>query len=167
MEADELVRDYLGRLEAAAWPLGADRRVELVAEVREHIESALAEAGHRDEVTTRNALERLGVPEEIVAAEMGGERPASGPAPAPVIVEVHRGWGLAEIAAIAFLTVGAVFLPIIGPLIGLVFVWGSSQWTTRQKWIATAIVVVLLLLPVLFLLGVNVGSGSGSVQGPY
>jgi hypothetical protein len=98
---------------------------------------------------------------------MGGERPASGPAPAPVIVEVHRGWGLAEIAAIAFLTVGAVFLPIIGPLIGLVFVWGSSQWTTRQKWIATAIVVVLLLLPVLFLLGVNVGSGSGSVQGPY
>jgi hypothetical protein len=162
MEADVLVRDYLGRLEAAAWPLGAGRRGELVAEVREHIESALAEAARRDEVTTRNVLERLGAPEEIVAAEVEGERPASWPAPQPHVIDGRPQWGFAEIAAVAFLTVGAVFLPIVGPLIGLAFVWVSAQWTTRQKWIATAIVVVLLALPILLLLGVNVGSGSSA-----
>ncbi len=78
MEAEALVSDYLGRLERAAQPLPADRRRgELIAEVHEHIESALAEAGSRDEVTARNVLERLGAPEEIVAAETGsGGEPA-------------------------------------------------------------------------------------------
>lgn len=164
MQADVLVRDYLGRLEAAAWPLGADRRSELVAEVREHIESALAEADRRDEVTTLNVLERLGAPEEIVAAEVGGEHPPGWAPPTHVVVERRSGWGAAEVAAIAFLTVGAVILPIIGPLIGLVFVWGSTQWTTRQKLVATAIVVVLMLLPVLLLLGVSVGSGGSVIE---
>ena len=59
MEPEALVSDYLGRLERAAQPLPADRRGELIAEVHEHIESALAEAGSRDEVTARNVLERL------------------------------------------------------------------------------------------------------------
>jgi uncharacterized membrane protein len=159
MEPDALVRDYLGRLEAAAWPLGADRRTELMAEVGEHIETALAEAQRRDEVTTRNVLERLGAPEEIVAAEMGGDREGETAAPVRILVERRRGWGAMEIAAIGFLTLGAVVLPFIGPLIGLLFVWGSSQWTTSQKWIATAIVAVLFVLPILLLLGVSGGTG--------
>ena len=45
MDAEGLVRDYLGRLEAASWPLAPPRRAELVGEVREHIETALSEAG--------------------------------------------------------------------------------------------------------------------------
>jgi hypothetical protein len=155
MEADALVQDYLRRLDAAAWPLAADRRSELVAEVRDHIETALAEADHRDEVTTRNVLDRLGAPEEIVAAEAGDARPAPA-APITVVVERRSGWGGTEIAAIAFLTVGAIFLPFVGPLIGLIFVWGSSQWSTRQKRVATAIVVVLLLIPILFLVGARI-----------
>ena len=83
MEAEALVSDYLGRLERAAQPLPADRRGELIAEVHDHIESALAEAGSRDEVTARNVLERLGAPEEIVAAETGGDggRAATPPPP--------------------------------------------------------------------------------------
>ncbi|HEY7463676.1 MAG TPA: hypothetical protein VH987_04460 [Candidatus Limnocylindria bacterium] len=162
MEADMLVNDYLGRLEAAAWPLNADRRRELVAEVREHIESALAESGARDEVTTRNVLERLGAPEEIVAAEVGSPG-SEGQSPVVTVVQIpgRRGWGASEVAAIAFLTVGAVFLPIIGPLIGLAFVWSADAWSTRQKWVATAIVAVLLVLPILFLLGLTTGSSSG------
>ena len=91
MEADALVSEYLGRLEAAAQPLPADRRGELIAEVHEHIESALAEAGNRDQVTARNVLERLGPPEEIVAAETG-----EGGAPTPERTrrtKIHlRGW---------------------------------------------------------------------------
>jgi len=56
MDGDELVRDYLGRLEAASWPLPPGRRTELAGEVREHIDTALAEAGRRDTVTVHNVL---------------------------------------------------------------------------------------------------------------
>lgn len=159
MEAEALVSEYMGRLETAAQPLPPDRRGELMSEVHDHIESALAEAGSRDEVTARNVLDRLGAPEEIVAAETGGGE--GGPAPS-VVVERRTGWGATELAAILFLTVGAVFLPIIGPLIGVILVWSSNEWTTRQKWIATLIVVVLLMVPVLLLLGVS--SVAGSIQ---
>ena len=110
MDADALVRDYLGRLEAAARGLPGDRRVELVGEVREHIATAQAEAGLRDELTVRNILERLGPPEEIVAVE--GEPDAAPPAWAatpPSGPSVARGpWGVVEVAALLLLTGGAV-----------------------------------------------------------
>jgi hypothetical protein len=73
----------------------------------------------------------------------------------PGAVAARSGWGGTEIVAVLLLTVGAVFLPIIGPLLGLIFVWASTQWTTRQKSIATAIVVVLAMLPIILLLGVR------------
>ena len=95
MDADALVLDYLGRLEAASGRLAVDRRVELVGEVREHIATSLAEAGRHDELTVRNILERLGPPEEIVAAE--GEPDAAAPALAttpPTGPDVARApWG--------------------------------------------------------------------------
>jgi hypothetical protein len=162
MEADALVSEYMGRLEAAARPLPADRRGELIAEVQDHIESALAEAGSRDEVTARNVLDRLGAPEEIVAAETGG---GGAPATPPPVVERGPRWGTTELAAILFLTVGAIFLPVVGPLIGIVLVWLSATWTTRQKWIATLIVIVLLVVPVIGLMSVAGGSG-GVPMGP-
>ena len=161
MDGDVLVRDYLGRLHAAAWPLAVDRRAELVGEVREHIEAALREAGRSDEVTVRNVLERLGRPEEIVAAEA-----EPGAAPSSWIAGQQGGitttsspWGATEIIALVLLTVGAVFLPFFGPILGLVFVWASTRWTTREKLIATIIIAVLLLLPILGLLAAGVGSG--------
>lgn len=158
MEGDAVVHDYLGRLEAAAWPLSADRRRELVGEVREHIDAALSDAGSRDEVTVRNVLDHLGAPEEIVAAEFQGEG-GTGHMPQAVSAPLeHRGVGAVEIVAILLLTVGAFLLPVVGPALGLIFVWLSTQWSTRQKVMATAIAVVLFLLPIILLLGVNVGS---------
>jgi len=74
----------------------------------------------------------------------------------------NSGWGAVEIVAILLLTVGAVFLPIIGPLIGLVFVWASAQWTNQQKLIATGIVVAFLIVPLVLLFGVGVGAGTHS-----
>ena len=144
MDADALIDDYLGRLRAASSPLPAVRREELQAEVSEHIDAALAEAGARDEATVRTVLGRLGAPEDIATAE-GATLPAQ---PAPVAWETApaagRSWGAVEILAILLLTVGAVVLPIVGPIAGLAFTWASRLWTTREKSIATAIVVVLL-----------------------
>jgi uncharacterized membrane protein len=159
VDAETLVRDYLGRLETAARPLPASRRAELAGEVRQHIEMALDEAGARDEVTVRNVLERLGPPDEIIAAEeaSGGAAPGSpsiGTLPPTVR---NSAWGGVEITAILLLTVGAVLLPIIGPLIGLVFVWASAMWTNRQKLVATGIVVVVMALPIVLLLAVRTG----------
>ena len=56
-QGHELVADYLRRLDAAAARLPADRRAELVDEIRAHIEAALTEAGTRDETTVRNVVE--------------------------------------------------------------------------------------------------------------
>jgi hypothetical protein len=47
VETDRLVDEYLRRLEAAAAELPRDRRAELVAVIREHIENALRGGGRR------------------------------------------------------------------------------------------------------------------------
>jgi HAAS len=68
-DPETLVHRYLGELDEAATDLPTDRRIELVSEVRGHIELALAEAGSTDEETVRAILDRLGPADEIVAAE--------------------------------------------------------------------------------------------------
>lgn len=161
MEDDVVVRDYLGRLEAAAWPLPVVRRAELIGEVREHIDAAMSEAGNRDEVTVRNILERLGPPEEIVAAEAESGAAAAlpiGGQPVGAVVGSSP-WGAVEIIALLLLTLGAVFLPFVGPVLGLVFVWASTQWTRRAKLTATIIVVVVLLVPIIGLLSAHTLAG--------
>jgi HAAS domain-containing protein len=73
---------YLADPDKAASRILPERRRELVGEVREHIEFALAEAGRTDESTVRNVLERLGSPDEIVTAEAGPDAPLPGDATA-------------------------------------------------------------------------------------
>ena len=82
---DPLVEDYLRRLDAAAYPLGDDRRGELMAGMREHIDAAIASGEVHDEASTRVLLDRLGDPEEIVAAarDESVDRPAGTPYPGP------------------------------------------------------------------------------------
>jgi hypothetical protein len=160
VDAEALVREYLARLEAAAAALPQDRRDDLARDVRQHIESALAEAGRADEVTVRSIIERLGPVDEIVAAEVAAATAAPPPFSGSEAALAQRGspWGAVEIIALLLLTLGAVVLPFIGPLVGLVFVWASARWTTRQKLFATLIVVVLLILPVVLLFAVTFGS---------
>ena len=68
VHTDPLVDDYLRRLDAAASGLPADQRDELVSEIRDHLQEALRQAPAGDQAAVRNALERLGSPEEIAAA---------------------------------------------------------------------------------------------------
>jgi hypothetical protein len=166
VDAEAIVNDYIGRLNAAAASLPPSRRAELAGEVRQHIEMALAEAGARDEVTVRNVLDRLGPPDEIVDAERQVDGPPPGWTLAPVQASAaaRSPWGAVEIAAVLLLTVGAILLPIIGPLLGLVFVWMSAQWTNQQKAIATAIVVIVLSMPIILLFGVRAGGAVTSGQ---
>lgn len=126
---NELVADYLRRLEHAAAPLTRSRRAELVAEIREHIDDALLEAGAADEVAVRNVLERLGPPEEIAAA-------AGPPSVGPTVRA-----GKLEIAALVALAV-----PFLGWLVGIPLMLLSQAWAGRDKTIAAFLVFVPLLL---------------------
>jgi uncharacterized membrane protein len=166
MEAEQLVHDYLSRLDARAGRLPVDRRAELLAEVREHIELAAKEAGGRDEATIRTILDRLGSPETIVAAEEGGEFgdvPRSAAAPAPSM-QSESTWGLLETIAVLLVTVGAWLLPILGPIAGIVLINVSTRATLRTKIVVSAggIAMTGLVLLVLGIVIIPVGSGGSA-----
>jgi hypothetical protein len=135
METDRLVDDYLGRLEKAAAHMQRSRRAELIAEIREHIETALREEEAASEVAVRNVLERLGPPEEIVEAAD----------PEPAVAPVQT--GKLEFAALL-----ALVIPFIGWLAGIVLVLVSKAWTNRDKTVGIA----LALLPALAFLSLAV-----------
>ena len=143
MRRDPLVDDYLRRLEAAAADLPRERRAELVGEIEEHVDAALAEAGD-DEAAVRNVLERLGSPAEIAAA-----------AAPPTAARPQRG----RLETVALLVLCASFiLPVLGYLIGAALVLVSKAWDGREK------AVGLLIPPVVVLFGaVVVMGGAASV----
>jgi hypothetical protein len=139
METDHLVDDYLRRLEHAAAHMQRAHRTELVADIRGHIETALAQEQAVGEAAVRNVLDRLGPPEEIVEAA----EPPPG----------DRRAGVLEIVALL-----ALIVPVIGWLIGTVLVFASRVWSSRDKLIGA----LLLLLPILVLsVGFVAASGGG------
>src|SRR6266540_4083753 len=79
-DPDTLVADYLSRLDDELRDLPQSRRAELVGEIWEHIEEALAEAESGD-AATRTVLDRLGDPADIAAEardrlDVAARRPA-------------------------------------------------------------------------------------------
>ena len=161
VDPDALVQEYLGRLKVASGPLAVDRRTELIDEVREHIAAALAEADRHDESTVRDILDRLGRPEDIIAAELDPDETARGLVTQVAASPAAAGssWGAVEVVALLLLSVGAVLLPFVGPLLGLGFVWLSNTWSQRQKVVASAIVLILLAVPVLGLFAAGASAG--------
>jgi uncharacterized membrane protein len=125
--ADRLVDDYLDRLERESHDLPRARRGELVQEIADHIAEARAGGEAESEAQTRNILERLGDPAEIAAEE----RARSGVA--------RRGAGPIEIVALIGLLIGG-FVFVIGWFVGLVLLWVSEAWTTREKIVGTVLV---------------------------
>ena len=110
VQTNPLVDDYLRRLDAAAWTLPAGEREELVSEIRDHLQEALRDAPAGDQAAVRNALERLGPPEEIVAAAVdpaprqpaGAAAELNGLAIASVVVAVLWFAGLGAVLALVF-----------------------------------------------------------------
>ena len=129
---DRLVAEYLERLQAAAATLPPEQRYELVDEIGGHITSARAAGAAADEAAVRTLLDRLGPPEEIVAAAREDD---AAPAPLPAR---PPGTGL-ELSAVLLLTVGS-FLLVIGWLVGFVLLWVSRRWTTREKLLGTLVI---------------------------
>ena len=104
------VRAYLARLETAAARLAPGRREELMTDIRAHLVEALA-GSEGDDRAVREALDRLGEPDDIVAAETG-ELPLPAVPASGVVPEPGR-WGPLEVIAVLGLTVGT-FAPARG-----------------------------------------------------
>ncbi len=150
------VRAYLTRLEGAAPGLPAARLAELRSEIVEHVAAALASSGRHDDAAVHEALDRLGPPEEVAAAEPGVLPPSAR----------TRSWGPVEVVSVLALTLGTFLLPVFGPLIGLVLAWVSQQWTRREKVVATVLAVGLGLLPVLLAIGLFAATSGPVVVSP-
>ena len=120
-----LAQDYLRRLRRAGRRLPPERLSELSVEIEAYLSEAIAsDASDHDAL---GALERLGSPGEIVEAEDPSSAAGAG----------RRGWR--AWAAVILLPVGG-FVFGVGWLVGLVLLWSSRLWTTREKLIGTLIV---------------------------
>lgn len=125
---DVMVENYLSELERAAASLPANRRAELLADVRSHIAVARDEAasgGADDDAVTSETLTQLGDPRDIAAAA-GADLTPRGP---------QRSF-MAENVAILLVQLG-VFLFVFGYFVGLVMLWSSRRWTIGDKLLGT------------------------------
>jgi hypothetical protein len=120
-----LAADYLDRLRRAGRGLPPERRRELLAEIEAHLSEAIDPGASDAQALT--VLEKLGEPEAIIAAET----------PQPEVLPHRR--GAKEFAAIVLLLVGG-FIFVVGWFAGVVLLWSSRSWTTRDKWIGTLVI---------------------------
>jgi uncharacterized membrane protein len=143
-----LAQAYLWRLRDAARGLPAARRDELLEEVEAHIVESIPSSASEAEV--RQALDRLGDPEAIVAEEQDSpaapaqvdREPPESTTPNPVVTEIRavarRGHTL-EWIAIALLLVGGFIIPVFGWFAGVVLLWISNVWSVGDKLLGTLV----------------------------
>jgi uncharacterized membrane protein len=159
---DTIVLDYLGALWAETDDLAPELRDELMSTVADYI--AMRRAAGEDDPEL--ILRRLGPPEAIAAAvrrgrmpphlRLPGAPPPARPGGAPA--------GHLEYAGIALLTGGAVVLPVVAPLAGMLLVSGSPRWTPVQKTAAWVLAGVPVLIGLMFVLGALLSMGGA---GPF
>jgi hypothetical protein len=102
-----------------------DHRADPPGEIEAHLSEAIPVGASDDEAL--EVLERLGPPGDIVDAEQ----------PRVATSVDRRSWR--EWAAVILLPLGGLALGV-GWLIGLILLWSSRLWTTRDKLIGTLIV---------------------------
>ena len=152
--ADQLVDDYLRRLDAELRALPQARRHEVLEEISEHIAEARADLDASDEAAIRNLLDRVGDPAEIAAEAR--ERFGM---PAP-----HA--GARETIAVILLLLGG-FVGFVGWIVGLILLWISDVWSTRDKLIGTFVVPGGLVFPLMFFFILLITGPTDSCSGNF
>jgi hypothetical protein len=122
---DRLVERYLKQLSQELRELPAARRKELVEEIEAHIGEALAATPQPSEADVRNVLEQVGAPADIA----GEARVRFG------ISMARPGWR--EWMAVFLLPFGALIVPFLGWVAGVILLWTSRVFTRRDKLIGT------------------------------
>ena len=115
------VHGYLDQLDRCLRDLPRGRREEITREIRTNIDAALDDAGGQSPAVVATILDQLGSPEEIADA-------------ARIDAPPHRPRiATRDVTTIVLLLVGGVLLPFIGWFIGVVMLWASNAWRTRDK----------------------------------
>jgi uncharacterized membrane protein len=145
LHADQLIDGYLARLRVAAADLPSSVREELIGDMRAHVAEARAREPAETDATILNIIDRLGDPEMLVAEAR--QRPTPAPSTqASVAPWLYRS-GIIEIAAI-------VLLPFLW-VIGVILLWLSPAWKTRDKVIGS--IFSLGGYPGIFIIGGAIG----------
>ncbi len=74
-DLDNLVADYMTRLDSALRGLPPSRRQQLVADIRQHVADSRAEMPSESEAAIRDLLDRVGLPEDIAAEAQANQPP--------------------------------------------------------------------------------------------
>jgi uncharacterized membrane protein len=148
-----VVEEYLRELDRALYNLPVGRRREIVAEIREHIaEAGSMQGGEPTEAEMRTILDQVGEPETI--AEEARQRFG--------ITETRA--GALEGLTLVFLLIGGIVIPMLGWIVGVVMLWVSRVWGTRDKVLGTLVLPGGLGLAVYFSLFAVGASGSCSME---
>ena len=122
--AEQLVDEYLRRLERELSDLAPDSRNEIIDEIRRHIAEERSGLADESDAALMNLLERLGDPADIAAEARGGDK-------AQTPVATTRRFGTLEVLAL-------ILLVVAWP-VGAILLWISKAWTTREKLLGTLI----------------------------
>jgi len=145
---DVIVLDYLAALWAQSEDLSPQQRDDLMSTVADYIQARRMAAAPLEDAGA--IVQRLGPPESLVDAARRGQIPAHirlpalipPPAPAPLAPIGHgQAGGVAEYFAVGMLTAGALFLPVISPVAGMLLASASPHFTAAEKatgWMLTA-----------------------------
>lgn len=138
----QVVRSYLAQLDAALVGVPESLR----SAIRDGVEEELAGL---DAAAASELIEELGDPEFIAAearegtvGDQGTDRPAH---TAQTDGSLSRSRGFAVTSVLLFGFAGVV-IPVVGWFVGLAMVWLSSAWMRWEKWLASAITPVLVLI---------------------
>jgi HAAS domain-containing protein len=150
---DELINDYLKELDRELSALPRAARLEVVQEISTHIAETRAGLATDNEAEIRAVLDRLGDPADIAAEA----RERFG------VQTRRRSW--VEVTALVLLSIGSVVVPILGWLAGVILLWVSDVWSTRDKLLGTIIVPGGLGVP--FWLAQTITVSSEACVGSY
>jgi uncharacterized membrane protein len=122
--AGQIVDEYLQRLERELTDLSRNNRNEIIDEIRRHIAEESGGLADESDAALMNLLERLGEPADIAAAARGGEMDRTS-------VATTRRFGTLEV-------LGLILLVVAWP-VGVILLWVSKIWTTRERLLGTLI----------------------------
>jgi hypothetical protein len=150
---------YLDRLDRELADLPRQQRSELVAEIRDHLDEALASNTDPSEADVLNVLERLGDPANI--AEEARERFG--------VCRAGPRW--TDWLAVVLLPFGGLLglvlglpLAVLGWAVGAMLLLNSRMWSKRDRMLGLLLFPGGELLPLLLLVGP--GQVCGSSSGP-
>ncbi|MBF8171052.1 hypothetical protein IW294_09720 [Streptomyces olivaceus] len=151
-----LVRAYLSSVEAEAAVLSDDRRRDLLADLREHIESVLP--SDADDAAVQEELDRLGTPREIAAAAIADE-----PGVRPLQPESRARTAVTLAMMVLSAPFWVVGVGVVVAVLAAVRIWRSTAWAGQDKRLG----IICTLSPLVVTPAVAALLGAGGRLGAY